>query len=496
MKILLLYPKFPATFWSFKYALPFINKKAPFPPLGLLTVAALLPKEWEKRLVDLNVNKLKDEDLKWADFVFISAMIIQKKSVKKIVRRCKKFSTKIVAGGPLFTTGFGVEEFKDEIDHFILNEAEITLKQFLEDFKNGSLKKIYTSSEFPDLTKSPVPLFELINLKDYSSMCLQYSRGCPFNCEFCDIIVLNGRVPRTKTKEQVLNELEKLYQLGWREKIFFVDDNFIGHKTKLKEEILPAIIEWLEKKNYPFSFNTEAPITLADDDELMNLMVKAGFDTVFVGIETPDENSLKECGKFQNINRDLISSVEKMHRAGLQVQGGFIVGFDHDQPSIFKRQIDFIQKSGIVTAMVGILNAFPKTRLYQRLKEQGRLIKNTFGSNTSINFVPKMGKETLRRGYQKILKTIYSPDNYYQRLKTFLRNYRPLQKKKIRFQLSKFKAFLKSIWLLGIIGQERWHYWKIFFWTLFRRPKLFPLAITLSIYGFHFRKISEKICSE
>jgi len=495
MKILLVYPKHPETFWSFKYALPFIGKKAAFPPLGLLTVAALLPKEWEKKLIDLNVTKLKNKDLEWVDLVFISAMIVQKESVKEIVRKCKKYKVKTVAGGPLFTTGYGVEEFKDKIDHFILNEAEITLPQFLKDLQNGTTKKVYISPEFPDLTKSPTPIFELINFKDYSSMSIQYSRGCPFNCEFCDIIILNGRMPRTKTKEQILKELETLYNQGWRGNVFFVDDNFIGHKVKLKEEILPALIQWMERKNYPFSFNTEVSINLADDEELMKLMAKAGFNTVFIGIETPNKKSLKECGKFQNINRDLISCIEKIHHHGLQVQGGFIVGFDNDKPSIFKRQINFIQKSGIVTAMVGLLNAFPKTRLYQKLKKEGRLLKNTSGSNTSINFMPKMGAKILNRGYKKILKTIYSPKNYYARIKTFLKSYKPFKKKRIHFQFSRLKAFIKSIWLLGIIGKERWYYWRLLFWSLFRRPKLLPLAISLSIYGFHFRKISEKYLS-
>lgn len=490
MKILLVWPKFPETFWGFKYALKFIGKKAAFPPLGLMTVAAMMPQEWEKKLIDLNVEKLKDEDLSWADYLFISAMIIQKKSVRKIIARAKKFDLKIVAGGPVFITGY--QEFAKEIDHFILGEAENILPLFLKDLEKNSTQQIYLSQESPDITQSPVPCWELIDFKKYSSMNIQYSRGCPFNCEFCDVIVMNGRVPRTKKKEQILAELEKLYQMNWRGPVFIVDDNFIGNKVKLKQEILPALINWSKERKYPFSFTTEASINLSDDEELMKLMTEAGFTTVFIGIETPDEKSLKECGKFHNLNRDLVACVKKIQNHGLQVQGGFIVGFDSDTPSIFKRQIEFIQKSGIVTAMVGLLNAFPKTRLYQRLKAAGRLLRNTSGSNTSLNFIPKMNKQTLLDGYQKVIKTIYSPKHYYQRIITFLKEYKPKRLKKNYLPFSYLKAFVRSIFILGLKEKERFYFWKLFFWSLFKRPQLFSLAITLAIYGFHFRKISEK----
>jgi len=362
MKILFVYPKYPDTFWSFKYALKFISKKASFPPLGLLTVAAMLPEEWEKKLIDMNVSALTEEDLEWADYVFISAMLVQKKSAMEVIRRCKKMGIKVVAGGPLFTTGY--EEFED-IDHFVLNEAESTLPSFLDDLKKGCAQRMYTSKEWPDLGKTPRPQWDLINMKKYASMCIQYSRGCPFNCEFCDIIVLNGHKPRTKSKDQILGELEALYAQGWRGGIFFVDDNFIGNKKRLKAEILPALIDWMKQKKYPFSFFTEVSINLSDDEELMQLMVKAGFTGVFIGIETPNEDSLTECNKYLNKNRNLIACVKKMQDIGLEVQGGFIVGFDNDPLSIFESQISFIQKSGIVTAMVGLLNAPRGTRLYE-----------------------------------------------------------------------------------------------------------------------------------
>jgi len=491
MRILFVYPKCPETFWSFKYALKFIFKKATNPPLGLLTVAAMIPEDWEKKLVDMNVSSLNNKDLKWADFVFISAISIQKESVKEIVSRCKKIGVRIVVGGPLFTSGYNKFE---EVNHLVLNEAEITLPLFLKELRNGCAKHIYTSNQWADIKKTPPPLWDLINMKKYATMNIQYSRGCPFNCEFCDIPLLYGHMPRTKDKDQILAELESLYAQGWRGGVFFVDDNFIGNKRKLKKEILPAITEWQEKKKYPFTFFTQTSIELSDDETLMQLMVKAGFDTVFVGIETPNEESLSECSKFQNKNRDLIACVKKIQRHGLQVQGGFIVGFDNDPLSVFETQIKFIQKSGIVTVMVGLLNALRGTKLHRRLEKESRLLKDASGDNTdrSINFIPKMNHEVLIDGYKKILKTIYSPDYYYKRAKDFLKNYKPLQKKKIKFRFSHIRAFFMSIFVLGIKGKERFHYWRFFFWTMLRRPRLLAMSLGFAIYGFHFRKVFEK----
>jgi radical SAM superfamily enzyme YgiQ (UPF0313 family) len=495
MRILLLYPKHPDTFWSFKHALKFISKKAVHPPLGLLTVAAMLPVKWEKRLVDMNVTTLNDQDLQWADYVFISAMIVQKQSVADIITRCKRSGTKIVAGGPLFTAGY--EDF-DDVDHLVLNEAEITLPLFLADVEKGRAKHLYKSKEFPDIQRTPTPLWELADMKKYVSMNIQYSRGCPFNCEFCDITTLYGRMSRTKSKDQIVTELEKMYSQGWRGSIFFVDDNFIGNRKKLKLDVLPAIIDWMKKKKYPFKFSTEASINLADDEKLMLMMIKAGFEGVFVGIETPDEGSLLECNKSQNQNRNLVACVKKIQKYGLQVHGGFIVGFDNDSTSIFARQIEFIQKSGIITAMVGLLNAPRGSNLYKRIKEEGRLLKDTSGDNTdfSTNIIPKMGLEKLTKGYKKIISGIYSPKPYYARVREFLREYKPLEKRVCRLHFGHLRyhsgyagAFIKSIWSLGIMDKERTHYWKLFFWSLFRRPQLLHMAIAFSIYGFHFRKI-------
>ncbi|MBN1160335.1 MAG: B12-binding domain-containing radical SAM protein, partial [Dehalococcoidales bacterium] len=332
MNILLVYPRYPDTFWSFRHALKFISKKANFPPLGLLTVAAMLPAAWEKKVVDLNVNPLHDEDIKWADFVFISSMVVQKDSAKEVIARCNKHNTKVVAGGPLFTTGH--EEFTG-VDHFVLGEAEVTLPLFLSDLSKGCPEHIYASDERPDIGKTPIPLWSLIDMKNYSAMSLQYSRGCPFDCEFCDSIVLNGHTPRTKGSQQMVAELESLYRRGWRGSLFIVDDNFIGNKKKLKDETLPAMIQWSKKRKYPFLFFTEASINLADDEELMDLMSEAGFNRVFIGIETPNEDSLVECNKYQNTNRDMAAAVKTIQNHGFEVQGGFILGFDSDPLSIF-----------------------------------------------------------------------------------------------------------------------------------------------------------------
>jgi radical SAM superfamily enzyme YgiQ (UPF0313 family) len=495
VKILFVYPQYPDTFWSFKHALKFVSKKAAFPPLGLLTVAAMLPEGWEKKLVDMNVGILTDRDIKWADYVFISAMVVQEDSVKEVIIRCRKLGTKIVAGGPLFTTGY--KEFEG-VDHFVLGEAEVTLYPFLEDLKEGRARHIYASNERPDISETPIPLWSLINMKNYLSMNVQYSRGCPFDCEFCDIIILNGHKPRTKAKGQLLRELESLYSRGWRGGVFIVDDNFIGNRKKLKFEILPAIIEGKKGKKYPFTLFTEASINLADDEELIRLMVDAGFGTVFIGIETPNEGSLVECGKSTNQNRDLVASVKKIQNNGLEVQGGFIVGFDSDPLSIFRDQIDFIQKSGIVTAMVGLLNAPTGTRLYQRLKQEGRLLKAFTGNNTdySLNFVPKMNDETLINGYRHILDTIYAPKHYYERIKTFLEEYKPRTKIAGTLQVHHVKAFLRSIWFLGVREKGRRYYWKLYVSILLKSPRKFPLSIVLAIYGYHFRRVADSYTEE
>lgn len=493
MKVLMVYPKCPETFWSFKYALKFVSKKATHPPLGLLTIAGMMPDEWDIKLIDMNVEKLKDRHFKGVDLVFISAMSVQSESAGQVIQRCRDMGIKSVGGGPLFTTDY--EKYKD-VDYLILNEAEITFPLFLKDYLKGDPKHIYSSDKFCDMRESPLPRLELLKMRKYKSMSIQYSRGCPFNCEFCNVTSLFGHRVRMKSDEQIIRELSNLYKHGWRSGVFFVDDNFIGSKAELKKGLLYSIKKWMDKKDHPFSFNTQASVNLADDEELMKLMVQAGFDSVFVGIETPNEESLEECRKFQNKTRDLVSCVKAMQKSGLQVMGGFIVGFDHDNLSIFQKQIDFIQKSGIVTAMVGLLNAPKGTQLYQRLSKANRLVRDITGDNTdfSLNFIPEISCEALLNGYKNIINRIYSPKEYYDRVKQFLKEYRPVKQFRFNFSgipeyIRLLRAFLRSVWILGIFDRARIHYWKFLIWTIFHKIKQFPLAVTYSIYGFHFRKI-------
>lgn len=486
MNILMVYPEFPDTFWSFKHALKFVGKRSALPPLGLLTVAAMLPPEWPVRLVDMNVRQVTGKDLAWADCAFISAMVVQREPARRIAARLQAAGIKVVAGGPLFNSEH--EQF-GEVDHFILNEAELTLPPFLADLERGCPKRIYSSSEFADMRRTPLPRWELLDLRRYATMSIQFTRGCPFDCDFCNITALLGRRVRMKTSGQIIAELDGLYEQGWRGDVFFVDDNFIGNRKFLKNDLLPALIAW--RKDHTGSiFFTEASIDLADDRVLMDMMVEAGFSKVFIGIETPDNSCLAECGKGQNENRDLVADVKRIQRAGLQVQGGFIIGFDHDHPSIFQRQIDFIQNSGIVTAMVGLLQAPAGTRLYERMKKEGRLKEEFSGDNVdgTSNIIPAMNQDVLKAGYRQILDHIYSPENFYRRIRTFLREYRTPAGRR-HLEPSHVLALLRSFFWLGIFGRERFHYWMLLIWAQFRCPRLLPEALILAIYGYHFRKV-------
>ncbi|NLO46911.1 MAG: B12-binding domain-containing radical SAM protein [Clostridiales bacterium] len=491
MKILLVYPENPITYWGFQYALKFTYRKAAYPPLGLLTVAAILPQDIEKKLIDMNVSKLKDNDILWADYVLISAMVVQRASAKQVIERCKKYGVKTIAGGPLFTTEY--ESF-GEVDHLLLGEGEITIPEFISDLKHNRAKPIYKTDRFADLNTSPVPSWHLIHVNKYVSQSIQYSRGCPYHCDFCNITALFGNIPRTKDSSRLLSELDALYETGWRGNIFFVDDNFIGNKKKLINDTLPKIIDWMKKHRYPFTFSTEASINLADDKTLMELMSRAGFKSVFVGIETPDEDSLAECKKTQNKDRDLMDSVRKIQCFGMEVQGGFIVGFDNDKPSIFRNMVDFIQDSGIISAMVGLLNAPKGTKLYQRMKSEGRLKDYFSGNNTdyTINFTPKMDLNLLVKGYKSIVSTIYSPKYYYERVRNFLKGCAVKKMRFTRFNPIVILIFLRSVVMLGIFGKERVYFWKLLLWSLFKHPKLLPAAVKFSIFGYHFRKIYEE----
>lgn len=496
MKILLVYPCYAESFWSFKHALKFIDKKAAYPPLGLLTVAALLPAAWDKRLVDMNVRKLNEKDIKWADYVFISAMAIQTESTREVLKQCKELGVKTVAGGPLFT--MGPEDFP-EVDHLVLHEGEATLPEFLKDLEKGSPRRIYDTRGWPGLADSPIPLWDLINFKDYASMSVQFSRGCPFHCDFCNITSLFGKNPRLKSAGQLMEELDSLYHRGWRGGVFIVDDNFIGNKVVIKRDVLPAMIRWMKDKKYPFNYITEASINMADDPELMRMMSDAGFVNVFVGIETPSEEGLRECNKFQNTNRSLLASIRDIQRSGIQVSAGFIVGFDSDTPGIFDRMISFVEQSGIATAMVGLLNAPIGTKLFERLSAEKRILRDFSGNNTDyiMNFKPRMEPQKLVEGYRKIVTTIYSPEIYYMRISKFLKEFRPVNRINIsRLHFCYFKALCRATFILGFIEKGRKHYWKMILRTTFKHPARLPEAIALAVYGFHFRKIFNKPAAE
>lgn len=494
MKALLVYPEFPNTYWSFKHALPFAGKRSAFPPLGLMTISAMMPQEWEKRLVDLNVRKLKDADLEWADVVFASAMMVQQDSLREVIERCKAMKRRIAVGGPFVTTG---AEHVQDADYIFLGEAETTFPVFLRDLELNVPQHTYQAAEKPDLTRTPVPDFKLVDMRRYSSMAIQYSRGCPFNCEFCDIIEIYGRVPRTKTNEQMLRELDALYELGWRGSLFVVDDNFIGNKKNVRR-LMPDLCEWMEKHKHPFHLFTEASVNLADDGELLGLMQRANFRKVFLGIETPVEESLKETQKSQNTRRSLLESVRRIQAHGMEVMAGFIVGFDSDPVDIFQRQIDFIRQSAIPMAMVGLLSALPQTQLWRRLEREGRLLNEGSGNNTeaSLNFVTTMDRQTLIDGYKTIMRTIYSPEEYYARVYASLRNTiisttsYPLRKFRPEDVVNFFRVFFK----LGVFDNSRKDFWRFLRRVVSQQRERLPEAVVLAAMGYHFRKITEQYC--
>jgi radical SAM superfamily enzyme YgiQ (UPF0313 family) len=491
MRVLLVNPEFPETYWSFRHALSFVGKKSAYPPLGLLTVAALLPRLWERRLVDLEVTRLRQSDIEWADMVFVTAMLVQKDALHRVVGRCKALGKRVVVGGPYVSTS---AEQLPGADHIFVGEAETTLPQFFLDLERGEAKPRYQAPDRPPLSLAPVPDFKLANLKSYAAMSLQYSRGCPFQCEFCDIIEIYGRVPRTKSNQQVIAELDELKRIGWRGNVFVVDDNFIGNKRNVKK-LLPDLIEWQERNGRPFSLLTEASVNLADDDNLLDAMRSAGFRSVFLGIETPVAESLKEAQKSQN-RGDLLESVKKIQSYGMEVMAGFIVGFDHDPEDIFQRQINFIRDSAIPLAMVGLLSALPDTQLWRRLKKEGRLIAESSGNNTSgsLNFVPKMDPALLVEGYRLVLRTIYNSSEYYQRALECLRRVPGTTADLSGQDLAQgLLAFSRIVFKLGIVDQERREFWKYFRRSLKEHRQQFAESMRLAAMGYHFRKLSETI---
>ena len=490
MKILLVYPEFPDTYWSFRHALSFEGKRSAFPPLGLLTISAMMPDAWERRLVDLNVQPLKPADIEWADVVFASAMIVQKDSLRRVVELSKAHGKRVVIGGPYVTTGAG---HLPQADHIFLGEAEMTLPEFVCDLERGEPKRLYQAAERPALSATPIPDFQLVDLRRYSAMSVQYSRGCPFQCEFCDIIEIYGRVPRTKSNEQIVAELDALLRNGWRGMVFIVDDNFIGNKRNVKR-LLPVLADWSERHDHPFSFITEASVNLAEDEELLEGMRRARFRRVFLGIETPVEASLKEAQKGQNLRHNLLDSVRRIQSYGMEVMAGFIVGFDNDPDDIFERQIEFIRESAIPLAMVGLLTALPDTQLWRRLECEGRLLIESTGNNTdgTLNFVPKMDATHLIEGYKSIMRTIYSPGEYYQRALNCLERVvagepAPSQ----RGLIGDVVTLSRIVLALGVRDRARGEFWRYLRRAHAQYREKFAEAVRLAAVGYHFRKLTE-----
>jgi radical SAM superfamily enzyme YgiQ (UPF0313 family) len=487
MKILLVEPRTPETFWSLRHALRFVGRKAANPPLGLLTLAGLLPREWSYRLVDQNTGELTDADIVWADHVMVSAMVVHREEVARLAARCHALKTPLIGGGPLF---HAETDGSLGVDHVVVGEAEELVSSLVADLRAGCVKPRYTAPRFPDLALTPPPRWDLVPLEDYATMSVQSCRGCPFDCEFCDVVVLNGRRPRYKSPTQFVGELETLRTLGWRGPVFVVDDNFVGNKRRCRE-LLRAVIAWRARTRARMTFLTEASVDMAADPEILELMVDAGFKKVFLGLETPSAESLRECRKLQNLRGDLADAVQTIHRAGLEVMGGFIVGFDSDEQDIFQRQFEFIQKTGVVTAMVGLLQALPNSRLYRRLADEGRLRSDSTGDNTSaaFNFEPRLDREFLLENYRHLMKQLYEPSTYYQRIRTFLAQHR-MRGPRETLTWRDIGALLRSLWLMGVVHEGRRAYWRLMAGTLVRRPRQFGIAVTLVIMGHHYRMVA------
>ena len=490
--VLLVFPKFPPSYWGFNYALDVIGKKSCMAPLGLLTVAALFPSHYSIRVIDLNVEELTDEHIAWADVVFTSAMIVQKKSLRAIIGRCNRARTPVVAGGP-YPTSYHDEIFG--VDHFILGEVEDIFPVFLEDFENGRAQRLYRAPTKPDVTKTPVPRYDLIDIHAYASLALQFSRGCPFNCEFCDITKLFGRVSRTKSNQQMLAEFDSLYNLGWRGPVFVVDDNFIGNKREAMR-LLPALAAWQKEREYPFSLFTEASVNLVELSPLMDMMVDAGFYMVFLGIESPNPEALRKTKKGQNVkegaNGYLLHAVRTLQGKGLEVAGGFILGLDGDSAEVFDAQVQFIQNAGIPMATVGLLTALKGTDLYERLEKEGRITKGSSGNNVDIalNFEPEINKATLIDGYKRVLRTLYDPTltNYFRRCWDMLENLKPTDQHIVGVGKKELRIFASSA-RRQLLSKQGPAYFKFLAKTALRRWRMLPAAVRLAITGYHFERL-------
>jgi radical SAM superfamily enzyme YgiQ (UPF0313 family) len=495
VKALLVYPEMPPTFWSMRYALPFLGRKAALPPLGLITVAAMLPLAWELRLIDLNVESLSSSDVEAVDVVFVSAMIVQRPSFERVIKRCNAAGKPVVAGGPYPTS---CHEQIEGVDHFVLGEAEVNLPPFLEDFAQGRAKACYFDSTRPDLALTPPPRIDLVDRRRYAGAALQFSRGCPHHCEFCDIVELFGHRPRTKRPDQFLAEMDLLYDHGWRGSLFVVDDNFIGNRLEVRR-LLPELARWQQQRGYPFTLYTEASLDLASDEPLMDHMVEAGFNMVFLGIETPDRATLESVGKRQNTRSDILASVEAIQRKGMEVSSGFIVGFDGDREDIFDRQIRFIQQAAIPTAMVGMLTALPNTRLHARLSEEGRLLDHSGGGNNThdleLNFRPRMDAGLLRRGYKRVLAEIYTPRNYFARCLALLCRMKRQKASVRKVGRSELRAFGYSL-IRQSFSRYSFSYWSYLLRALILRPLMAAEIVTLAVKGHHFFTMTRGLLEE
>jgi radical SAM superfamily enzyme YgiQ (UPF0313 family) len=492
MNVLLAYPEMPSTLWNMDSLVKLRLKKVVYPPLGLLTVAALLPDDWNLKLVDENIRKIDSRDMKGIDLVFISAMNVQAMNAKKLLKKLKKYPAKIVAGGPLFTHEY---EAFTEVDYFVLNEAEITLPRFLDDLKNGNPQPLYQTNEFADLPQSPVPRWDLIRKNDYLFGIIQYSRGCPHKCDFCDVTALYGHKQRTKTAAQILQELTTMGDLSVFDMLLFADDNLIGNRTILKNELLPILIKWREQTNPSVSFATQVSINLVDDDNMMQLMQEAGFRHIFVGIETPSEESLKECGKTQNLKKNLLESAKKLHASGFIISGGFILGFDTDTPSIFQKQIDFIQQSGIVIATVNLLKAPFGTELYARMQKEDRLLDILDFDENKMNIVPKMDMEELYKNYHYVLSNIYSPKMIFERSQVFLKTFKSAKVKtsvKGKIKWEDFCTLFGVIFRIGIFHHSRSFFWKLMIWNHKQKSSNMRLAFLFGVLMYHYDLLLRK----
>ncbi|NMG09543.1 B12-binding domain-containing radical SAM protein [Brasilonema sp. UFV-L1] len=494
MKALLLWPIMPNSFWSYQETLDLAGLRATNPPLGLITVAAMLPADWEIRLVDRNIRLETDDDWAWCDLVIISAMIIQKKDFWELIQKGVALGKKVAVGGPFPTS---VPEFALEagVHYLILDEGECTIPMFLEALQRGEERGIFRSPEKPDVTQTPIARFDLLDLDAYLAITVQFSRGCPFQCEFCDIINLYGRKPRTKTPEQMLAELEVLYQMGWRRLIFIVDDNFIGNKRNAKV-FLRALIPWMKERNYPFILLTEASLNLAEDEELIDLMVQAGFTMVFMGIETPDVESLQTIHKEQNTRQSLIESCHKITRAGLQIMSGFIIGFDGENSGAGQRIQDFVEETGIPQAHLSLLQALHNTAMWNRLKQEGRLLEElgdyfTF-QKSLINFTPTRPMEEIVTEYIQAFWNLYEPLPY---LKRTFRHFSMMEGKKRPSQKRPFgwhelRLFSTVCWRQGFVRSTRFRFWWQMLAMALQQPHLFYdyfVALGIGEHFFNFR---------